>query len=682
MNRLRTLALALILGVLLGQVTSGGGLAARVAAQSMFDALTRFTNCDAFVRHMREIALGSVTADGFGGGYAVLEGKGGARRVPDPAGPATGLSGTTHSLGLDETRFHEPRQVELRAPLTGSTATDGRLLLTASGAGFVSVVDLRGKQPRQAGTVRHATNAVTSLVVAGDRALMIGELRAAAVPRPGQGATALTLLDLSDPDRPRVAGSMRVNGRAYAVRSDTGLVRIVLASQPQLNFAEPGLGENARADALERNRTIIETAGAAEWLPVRQVLDASGAVRSKGSALTCSDVMRPSRAAGVDLLTMLQVDLRAADPLTSSTGSAVVANGNLMTFSPDGTRAYVATQPDRWWSQGPVVDENQVQPIAPRASTPVTAVHAFGLAFGVPGRPAYLGSASVEGYLLGPGALSGRVTSARAATVVPPQTAGERPTYRVSRLDLALTGAAPAPVSAELPGGVRAVRWFDDTAVTVPLNDTDDWRLVDLTDPLGPKVGATLPLAHGSDTYLQDLPGGRLLAFGGDPYTDSSWIESFDISDPQAARQLDHLAMPSQIVDAHSVAYLPDRQLVVFPGLVVRHLTPAQQSTERKRVVRVCEATERRMHEQDPYGHASVDCGGGGSLDLRNVVRALQVDADGTLRVAGTYLASGSRILETGGLVHVTDDYASRLTTLSPPGLTLVTAFGLTDPSE
>ncbi len=665
-------ALALVLGACAaapaGERTSANG-------PSAGSGLTRFGDCAGFVEHMRRTAHDAVTPDGLRG-YAVL--------TPDGLVHRGRAGGPVLDRDVEAARWREPGVGHV--PGGEVAVTDGRWIVLTDGGISVNVGDLRSGRPRKAG----ATNVVgtpQALALDGDRLLVVGELIPTADepvhqaqpsapepgpgqppveagdppgPRPEQAGTALSLLDLSGGGRPRLLGTAHLSGRVVNVRSDGGITRIFMATQPGLEFPAPAAGERERAGALARNRATIDEAGSADWLPLRRVLDAEGNVRAEGPALHCTDVLRPAEAAGVDLLTFLQVDLRSADPLAGMTGDAVVANGDLAGFSTDGTRAYVGTQPDRWWRTRSLS--------APRATEPRTAVHALGLAAG--SRSTYLGSATVAGYLPGTGALSGRGAALRVAAVVPPTTAGGRAVLRVSRFDLRADGLLARPRSAVLSSAakIRAVQWFDGVAAVVPEAEDGRWRLVGLDNPAGPTLGGWLRGPTGPDAYLAHLPGDRLLAFDGDPNGGRPRVDTFAVAAADQPRLLDTLTLYSDIAGSRSFAHLRDGQLVVFSGARVRHVTPEQAEAEEQQVLARCRARDRR--ETGLISH----CVGPGTTQVQRLAQALQVESDGSLRLVGTSSgdASPHSVLAAGDRVFVADNgwqvWEMRAPELAPRG--------------
>ncbi len=584
-------------------------------------SLQRFGSCEELTGWYRDSALERVGAWGLDGGGGMVafdaaasaESAGGAAApVADQAasrtGGAVGSSGT--GTNVQEEGVDEPSRVKLVDGLA-YTLTEDRLLVVDTVAGTV-----RGSVDLGAGAGAEDGRWFSDLLLVGDRVVVLGsaslpapagsaapggatgDLRVAPGLYPSYGAatTTMTTVDVSDPAAPAVLARTEVEGGYVSARADEGVVRVVTTASPVLPFVDPWLLQQERTGALgqdvalpepdaatvaeaeDRNEQVVRDATAADWLPDLVSRDADGTVTGT-EPVACGTVAHPGEQAGTGTLTVLTLDPAAGEPLLATT--SVSADGSLVYASTD--RLYVATTRGGWtWGPG--------------SGEPVTTqLHGFATTAAT---TSYLGSGSVDGWLLGPWAMDatdgylrvGTTEDSPLAAEDASAGAGQGPVggadlsmpaprsgstsssvvvLRETADGLAETGRADGLGPGEL---IRSLRWFDDLAVVVTFEQTDPLYTVDLSDPSAPRVLGELKVT-GYSGYLHPVGDGVLLGVGqaGDEQGTllGAKVETYDVGDLAAPGVLGQLVLPGSSSpvewDSRFFAYLPDLRTAVLP---------------------------------------------------------------------------------------------------------------------
>ncbi len=559
--------------------------------------LPAYTDCAAFEAGMRDLALPRVSAYGLSD-QVVQRDEGGGLGIPNPlswfgggsdedtmSAPASGdvaaqaperlsggLSTPDRAVGTGPTGTNVQEQGVDEADLA---KTDGNVLVTVVD-GALQVVDVTGTTPRPRGRVDLGGLRPSELLLSDDTVLVIssgseyadrGAAPDMAYPGAAPVSTALSVVDISDPDRPAVTGSERIGARYLSARLSDGIVRVVLSARPQLSFAQPGGAGRDYDDAIEANQQVVREATAADWIPTRRVVDREARSVAERPLLECTDIRHPESDSGADLLTVLSIDTRVENGLRDLTATAVVASGDLVYASTE--KLFVATTVGGWGGG----DAVGVAAPQSRGGGTLTAIHAFDI---TGARAEYLASGEVDGYLCGRWAMSERDGLLRLVTtsaapwnrggstqtgVVVLDTKGNR-LDEVGRVDgMGLTET------------VRAVRWFDDLAAIVTFRQTDPLYLVDLSNPTAPRVRGELKIP-GYSAYLHPIGDRRLLGVGqdatGSGQTTGLQVSSFDILDVTDPRRTDALGLGEHSTssieqDPRGFVYLPEDRLAVFP---------------------------------------------------------------------------------------------------------------------
>jgi hypothetical protein len=533
--------------------------------------LVAFDSCDEVLAELRAAAGAYVGPWGFDGGGGVrtaIEGDvaaaGGvardsaaaqAKTAPDPGS----YSGTNnHESGVDE-----PDLVK----------TDGRRIVTVAG-GTLRVIDPAAR--RVTGKLAlvepdaWAPWSQSQLLLHGDRALVLipptyGKLRRSdQKPGPDRAELAgprLVLVDLAGP--PTVLSEYAIDGDLVDARQVGGTARVVVRSAPRLEF--PHRKDDSDKERVAANRKIIAAAPLEAWLPRYEV---TGGGTTRTGHVGCDRLVRPDSYSGAALLTVLSFDLavdRAAgladgDPLT------VVADGE--TVYSNGSRLYIAN--DQRWRVLPTLMEGRA---APAAKDEQTEIHQFDTAG--PGRPRYLTSTSVPGWLVNQYAMSEWDGHLRVATTSG-RTWGDEPDSTSSVYVLRADGATLTETGriTGLGRGERiySVRFAGPVGYVVTFRETDPLYTVDLSRPDAPRVTGELKIT-GYSAYLHPVADGRLLGIGQEASergrrlgTQLSLFDVSDLSNPNRLTQHHVRYGQSEAeFDPHAFLYWPADRLLVVP---------------------------------------------------------------------------------------------------------------------
>jgi hypothetical protein len=532
--------------------------------------------------------------------------------------------------------------------------SDGSRLWTVDGTSL-TVINATGSTPRvgtvlQLPTVNAATRWDSALLL-GNRLLAIapGERNhlyhsepAGSPPDAIDYQTHLALVDVSQPDRPRLLGSETITG--WVVDADAELdqhaFRVVLSTSPDHRLAQRRQFLLTAAEA----KTFAPTA----WLPDRQVRDAAGTVLKDGPLLPCTDVWAPATDSGLDVVSALSIDPTAADPFLAAPAFGVIAGGGMA--SATNGRVYVASA-KAWGIQKP----RRHKGFTPSPAPPLEArssIHEFD----VSAEPAYRGSVGIDGFVDATGALSARQTSVRVLT-------SDRPPWRYDVLKAraahhAVTVIDAAPrltirgrTGVDMPARTTSViRWFDDLlALAAQRAPNGGWgsdeksagplRLVALPDLGPPRDLATLDLP-GDEAALFKVDAGRLGAVGErarpkglDPH--SVEMYSIDVHDPAAPTLTDAVSYGNGEGYDTEAVHLGRRTLLTSRGFVTEAST--------------CPVGIRCVNHAPPC-YPELGCDSIPNTDVNGVI-VDEIGVDGRLRQVGWLIgadavaAVGDRLL-------------------------------------
>lgn len=374
-------------------------------------------------------------------------------------------------------------------------------------------------------------------------------------------ATAVVVVDLTDPEHPTVARSYTLQGDEVDARLIDGIVEVVVASSPDLPLVAPLNGSAAALSAAAAtNRSVIESSTASSWLP---------SVTSEPSGTTatapCGSALHTTSTTGTDTIGIVPIDPSADQP-----GSEVTVVGDATTVYASATALYVAfsAAADQPLSSG---DGDQGGD---------TVIDAFDLSD--PSHPTYVGAGAVPGTLIGQYAMSEYDGDLRVATTVgEPTPAPQDGSAPATLSDNRITVLAPQDQSLVTVGSVTglgtgekiyAVRFEGPLAYVVTFNQTDPLYVVDLSDPADPTLAGQLALT-GYSSFLEPLDDGLLLGVGQEVdaslQDDGLQVSLFDVSNPDDPTLLAKDDIPdassSAESDPHALLYWAADDMVVLP---------------------------------------------------------------------------------------------------------------------
>ncbi|SIQ54227.1 beta-propeller domain-containing protein [Micromonospora avicenniae] len=510
--------------------------------------LVAYESCHEALAGLRAAATAAVGPWGLpGGGSSVLATTTDARAAEFRTASAPEHSTTNvHEVGVDE-----PDLVK----------TDGRRIVTVS-RGVLQVTDpatrqITGRLDLAEGTSPDHLRERTLLLL-GDRALVLsGPARVGIRPVEGQAAsraTVLTLVDLTS--APAVLGTYSIDGTLVDARQTGATARVAIRSAPRLDRRpDPRAGD---AERIAANRAVIAAAGIEAWLPAYRWT--AGAERHSGR-VGCDQLSRPADATGNSVVTVLSFDLAAerlgdGDPV-SLVADAATLYGTANNLWLAGWRGPGEGARPTWWGG---------------RSGASTVLHQFDTSG--PGRPRYLASGSVPGWLVNQYALSEWQGDLRVATTVdsvPGRQTSESAVYVLRRQGgtLKQVGAVTGLGRGER---IHSVRFLGGTGHVVTFRQTDPLYTLDLTDPAAPRVTGELKIT-GYSAYLHPLPDGRLLGVGQEAdergRTRGLQVSLFDVRDPARPVRLDRYHVPraqsAAEFDPHAFLYHPETGLVALP---------------------------------------------------------------------------------------------------------------------
>ena len=509
-------------------------------AQAAKAQLRPFGSCASLVRYARRnVRRGQGVFPPAVGGIAPLP----PRRLDDPrampplAAPGAGAETDTSPTNVQEQGVDEPDVVKVAR---------GRIFAVAGGQ--LHVIDAGG--PRLLASLPLEGYA-HELLLHGDRLLVLSQVATAGDPPvipatvvqyPINQVTRLMEIDVSDPAKPTVVKTQRVRGLLVSARLTGAIARVVVTSPPRAE-AEPELRSRLRG-----------------WLAHTTVANRITGRRRTRPATHCRDVRRAQVYSGLDMLTVLTIDMERGLPEVDS--DAVMTGAELVYASP--RRLYVATQ--RWISQETSGAELHGG----------TTIHEFDASD--TGETTYRGSGRVPGFLLNQWAMSERAGVLRVASSESPTWLGTGTTEGQSFLTtLTLRDGRLAQLGqvGGLGKGERiyAVRFIGDVGYVVTFRQVDPLYILDLSTPAEPKVRGELKV-RGYSAYLHPVGDDLLLGIGQDA-TDTgqrlgTQLSLFDVSDlakPRRLHQRTVAAGASSDVeyDHHAFLWWAPAKLAVLP---------------------------------------------------------------------------------------------------------------------
>ncbi|WP_214414862.1 beta-propeller domain-containing protein [Sphaerisporangium fuscum] len=460
-------AVALALGLVASACTSGGSAGPSKAGEPVrLDniKLVAYTGCDDMLTDLRRATAENVGPYGLGGNVvfdAVGRLPAEARAKADSTATAT-FEPSYSTTNVQEAGVDEPDLVK----------TDGKRLITYA-RGMLRVVDTASK--KVTGTLRlvpaEQGYVPADLLIHGDRALVIFSdggmipFGAIAKRRPSPGPK-YVLVDLKDL---KILGAITPNGSHVDARMTGSTVRIVVRSQPTIDFPAAGPEQQQEDKLTERNRKTVLSAPIDAWLPTYQVAGPDGAERTE--KVKCEQVSHPDKYSGTSMLTVHTIDLEAG--LDGDDPIAVAADGDTVYGTP--TSLYVTSNP-HWWSYRAI----DVRPLDDT---------------------------------VGPGEAEASPSATPSATAVAPKDPpSSSPAEKVEPSDEPTTQSPPADPSATPSSSPSATPSSDGSVTPVPPSTTESTPSVDKAPPEETEVHRFDITGGGAPKYVASgLVPGRLL---------------------------------------------------------------------------------------------------------------------------------------------------------------------------
>ncbi|MEN8239593.1 MAG: beta-propeller domain-containing protein [Actinomycetota bacterium] len=376
----------------------------------------------------------------------------------------------------------------------------------------------------------------------------------------------LTEVDVSDPSSMEAVTTLMLDGNILSSRMADGSVRVVVRSSPVgFDWQYPeGDGIRSEQKAIDANKELIENSTLENWVPWYILEDHDSGTTSDGPLLGCDQVGHPDEFSGLNMLSIVSIDLEAGLEPGNSIG--LLAGGQTIYASQD--NLYVATSP--WTDWAIPLGEDDID----KNETLSTQIHMFDITD--PETAAYVASGDVEGTMLSQwsmdeydGVLRVVVTDEN-----PWWGSSEVPDTAVVTMqrrgdELVELGSVDGLGKNER---VYAVRFIEDKGYVVTFRQVDPLYVVDLSDPVDPEVTGELKI-NGYSAYLHPIGEDLLLGVGQDATdegrTVGTQVSVFDVSDPTDPRRMSRMTFEDAYSDAewdhHAFLWWAPEEISVLP---------------------------------------------------------------------------------------------------------------------
>jgi len=514
-------------------------------------ALPAFPSCTSLLGYARRNARRTGGRTGVATRAGVLEPqvlRGPLRRDVQPSVDSSAPSAESQR-GAASPDFSQTNVQEAGVDEPDIVKTDGRTVFAVA-EGRLHAVDVTGAAPRLFGSLDLGGAGGHQLLIRGSRLLVMtsayggGPFAADVIASASE--VVLREVDISDPALMKVLRTMTLEGALVDARLTGATARVVVG-------ASPGLIRPAS----------IATTRVHSFVP-RTVLKSHVSGRTfRRSVVGCDEVRHPRRFSGLDLLTVLTIDLDKG--LFDVDRDAIMAGAQTVYASTTGL--YVASQ--RYVA---ALETGRAVPQRSR-----TELHRFDAS--KPGQTSYASSGSVAGFVLNQYSLSEFDGALRVASTDQPAwfdgqmtrdsesfvtVLGERGT------ELALLGRAEGLGRGER---IYAVRFAADKGYVVTFRQVDPLYTLDLSKKTDPRVAGELKLL-GYSAYLHPISDDLLLGVGQDATaqgrTQGTQLSLFDVSEPQrparrAQVSLGANASSNAEYDPHAFLFWKPASLAVIP---------------------------------------------------------------------------------------------------------------------
>ena len=529
-------------------------------------SLVPFDACDDYLAYVKEHALELVGPYGLHGGHGgypvpmpwVMEAAGAFDAAETTTAPptTTAAPGRLSPPAVSDGDFSQTNVQEVGVDEPDMVKTDGEHIVILLD-GILRVVTIENGKPVRGGTISLGDYGwAQDMFLAGDRVLIMTAgsgggyypvmedvefARGDIAPwYPPSAIARLIEIDISNPDDPDVVRSMEIDGAYVSARMVGETVRVVLSSQPTgLVFTHPqGGGLRAEREAEAENRRVIEESTVENWLPYFVTKDGMGRVIDEGTAVSCGRAHHPEEFSGLDLLSVMTIDLGGGLRVVDNTG--VLAGGETVYASQNSL--YVATQ--RWIDWETIEFDERTG--IPR-ETLATQIHRFDISD--PQRAEYTASGEVNGWLLNQWSFSEHDGHLRVVITNAPEWQRWGPTE--SSVVVLREEAGELKQVGEVGGlgkneNVYSIRFIGDTGYVVTFRQIDPLYTIDLSDPENPQVVGELKIP-GYSAYLHPVADGMLLGVGQDANDRGrlrgAAVSLFDVSDKANPKLIDKIKL-------------------------------------------------------------------------------------------------------------------------------------------
>ncbi|HEV2776765.1 MAG TPA: beta-propeller domain-containing protein [Solirubrobacteraceae bacterium] len=463
-----------------------------------------------------------------------------APSAPGAASPSPGRATPEFSqTNVQEAGVDEPDIVK----------TNGRTVFAVADA-KLHAIDVSGDAPRLVGTLALDGAYGHQLLLRGDRLLVMsnsyGGVPLASGVIISASQVVISELDVSDPAAMNVRRTMTMEGALVDARMTGGTARVVVSASPSA----------IRPAAV--GRASLRT-----FVPRTVLRSRLSGKTFRRSMVACDDVRHPRRFSGLDLLTVLTIDLDKG--LFNVDRDAIMAGAQTVYASATGL--YVASQRYvRALEAGRTVPERSR-----------TDIHRFDIS--KPDATSFASSGSVTGFVLNQYSMSEHDGALRVAST-------EQPVWFEGRADgdseSFVTVLAEHGRSLDLVGRVGglgrgeqiyAVRFVGDKGYVVTFRQVDPLYTLDLSKKTDPRVVGELKIL-GYSAYLHPISDDLLLGVGQDASaqgrTLGTQLSLFDVSNPRLPARRANVSLgggasSSAEFDPHAFLFWDPSNLAVIP---------------------------------------------------------------------------------------------------------------------
>ena len=485
--------------------------------------LVRFDACDALLDHLRSEAADRVGPWGFGDEpYFDDEPHVDMEMAEEPAAEAASAADAAEAPAesqadpVEGVDYSGTNVQEAGVDEADIIKTDGRRIFVMSG-GRLEVVDAARREVL--GSVRVVSGRSPELFLAGDSLLAIHN----AADGGSEGPEAVIQRIRVRGGVPEIVETLRVEGAYVSARSVGATARVILRSQPELDFSFvfPSGNPDSKPIAEEANRSLILASTLEDWLPSYS-LRSFGGPTSEGLLSPCDRVHAPTVFSGFGVTTVLSVPV--AGPMEVASATSVLAPGDTVYASPESMYVSTTTWIDPHDTD---VDWEQVR------AEYRTNIHRFDISD--PAGAVYTASGSVPGEIHNQFSLSEHGGHLRIVTTTGDRWSTDSESWvRV----LAESDGRLAEVGSvgDIGRGerVQSVRFAGDIGYVVTFRQIDPFYTIDLSDPSDPRILGELKIP-GFSSYLHPIGGGFVLGVGSDAddsgRVTGAKVSLFDVSD-------------------------------------------------------------------------------------------------------------------------------------------------------